>query len=769
MQSGGTAAPDDVISPTPSDLADEFAIRQLISLVEQWPERTNHNLIKLFAALKSDGDRVLLDEAIPCIARFTASDRAHARQLASLFETLGTSDRPDGIRAGLGFAAARPDRPTDLIGVLMQNLATVDPAAAAGWAERTMMEPAPGPVEVMAAAWILRSVRGFDDELAVQAMRRAILANPADPTLLRAWFEDRQQQLGVLEAFELMDRLAQEPGAPKTARLAVQRWRRHKLDEYIQGLTPEQAADCRAVWEDHLNGRPGDAEQWARVSEIPQQSIRAAMLSMPTRTIPLDSDHPYDLGVLREAGIDPGPLRQWARDLLQVHSPEWREAIVERGNPSISSHVLKIEGPVMWQDRFVRDGTLSCPCPLGGGTVSAFDSLYERGVIYYAFAGKQTFYFMAGGYAMRSIALWCPGVGILLSLGESEILAESPLVPGSIGRILKRVAENREASLAARNAPPGPREIKVVVRYIRNFAHQVWNMYSGIERLATQGLLGRASRVIHFYPNFFGPLAPLYPELPGELVSEVRGTEETNFQPFDTSEFIVPVGGYFMGRGLRRRINRAMSEYPPHPLAPDPADASGPVIWIGIRVTDKAWVDQENGIAQMCRQILAEYPEATFVIDGFTLPLGETEVARDWAPAMARMQEVVEGISAQLGRPDRIVSLVGQTMREAVIWAGRADAYVAPRGTSQHKVGWFSDAPGIIYTDAAYARINLLPGTWEAEGIPRPVVVSGVPDTGMEGSVQIRPTRPKMENIHLDATEVANALLALLRRRMGRS
>ena len=211
-----------------------------------------------------------------------------------------------------------------------------------------------------------------------------------------------------------------------------------------------------------------------------------------------------------------------------------------------------------------------------------------------------------------------------------------------------------------------------------------------------------------------------------------------------------------MARGARNR------RFDPDQIAALTARAH-PVVWIGMRLGDKSWKDQEAGIQALAEGLFQRHPGALILLDGFSYPVGRDEISQDWASVISALHEVGERIIASL--PGRaVINLVGTTLADAVLWAEKTDVYLTPVGSSQHKVGWLSRAPGLIYS-APRTRgkpgDQRLPGFWEAEGSPIPNYVFGVSvDSGQRKNAGDR--RPQLDNVELDAQDLLARICALI-------
>jgi hypothetical protein len=194
------------------------------------------------------------------------------------------------------------------------------------------------------------------------------------------------------------------------------------------------------------------------------------------------------------------------------------------------------------------------------------------------------------------------------------------------------------------------------------------------------------------------------------------------------------------------------------------------VIWIGLRVRSRAWADQEQEAARFIDALHLRYPRALVVLDGYSYPMGNDLVSERWQGSIDELHAVARAVKSNVRRGDQVIDLVGSTLREAVLWAEATDVYIAPNGTSQHKVGWFSDAPGVVYAPRSLGDLppELRPGARESEGRPVPSTILGEPvgDGERRGRNDVR---PHLENLRIDRGQLLAMVCELLESRPATS
>lgn len=626
---------------------------------------------------------------------------------------------------------------------------------------------------------------GAPPEAVGAAARRGSEANPSDRALLEARLAadanggpgGRANRLEALRRLQAESpvllpaaavELVRESGAAAVAAEFGEQAERFRRSPGGQALA--------AVWSAHAAGGPLDAALAARAAAVrgPEAQLFFLLRRPAPRRFRLLDLRDGERAELDAAGVDWRAQLAELRAALLPHTPESAEFLrgARFAGAAAGEKVRTTEAHCGYQERMVATGGLSWPDPDGGGARRhALDGCVVYGRAAYMFKGRGgVFYLLAGGAGAKLLGLYLPGREVFLdfdaAVGEATSDVSMANLLAVVARRLCRSAELYNAAVTAPERFGRPRTPVVAVGRIQNFAHQVWNHYSGVERLVRSGLADRIGRVLTAGTEFFGPFEGIFPELAGK-VEVVPRTGTVDPCPFSDSELLVLAGGYVVSAALRERLVRALAALPRRDGATSP-EARGqplpwPVVWIGMRLGDKSWVGQREGVARVAERVAERFPRALFLLDGFSYPAGRDEVSAEWGAAREALARLAEEIRAACPDPGRAVSLVGNSLRESVLWAARTDAYLSPIGTTQHKIGWFTAAPGVVYASPRLAdhAPETLPGAWEAEGIRAPRYVFGTASTAAERR-NVNDRRRNNDNLHLDADALADALIGLL-------
>ena len=615
------------------------------------------------------------------------------------------------------------------------------------------------------------------------AYRAAILDNPHDRAVLGRWMSllegqgrDVRAALRDLQAStdQLLGSVVTVLVERGTALEALDPVFQERIERFRAG---ESFAAIEAAWEAFSGLKPLPMQVRERLRPLlGSASLLAFLLRRPP---------------IRRFSMNVGSSVTQARDVLGLNlralktafnarflglsDNAWRAFLeTEAVFPSEAARrtVIARDRLCLYQERAVAQRTLRFPHPVDRVEVEPIDAFVFSGRTVYTFPGSSAFLLIAGGGGSKALAGFLPAQNVLIDFGGAIGSAISDYALASLfGVMLRRLCAHGElydAALSARGEG-GPRKVCLGVGTAQNFAHHLWNYFSGFERLVRAGLAGHVDEVYFAGSQFYGPVSALFPEFSrARFIDYRRGMLDPH--PFSSEHLLIQPGGYFIPETLRRRLTRAMQARPPVEPAPAeprfPDKRPFPIVWIGLRLGDKAWSGQENETAAFIDRIAEAHPQALFLLDGFSYPVGADHSSAAWEPTITALRSVTRAIVAACRVPKCVVDMVGNTLRESVLWAREVDLYVTPPGTSQHKVGWLSAAPGIIYATRALEAVprERRPGSWEAEGVSLPHHVFGEPAASGERR-SINDRRARIDDVALDGDALAALALELITER----
>jgi hypothetical protein len=119
-----------------------------------------------------------------------------------------------------------------------------------------------------------------------------------------------------------------------------------------------------------------------------------------------------------------------------------------------------------------------------------------------------------------------------------------------------------------------------------------------------------------------------------------------------------------------------------------------PVIWVGVTVQKRSWLEQVDAIAKVMNELSKDYPRLAVVFDGWTSPLNTTEVdVREIRNDLAVCSKIEEKLNASI----KVFNLVGANSCKKIIYARSVDVYTGNSSTGGLHIDRMCGRPGIAH------------------------------------------------------------------------
>jgi hypothetical protein len=234
--------------------------------------------------------------------------------------------------------------------------------------------------------------------------------------------------------------------------------------------------------------------------------------------------------------------------------------------------------------------------------------------------------------------------------------------------------------------------VALVSGALTNLGHYFWNDVSGVERLLRNEALERVD-AIYTTANSWIPLDELFKdELPCPIL-ELSSPTEMFLQLVKDRRLPVRPTATAIDRALAARVHRAAQRVAGGGgtgLADrlDIAVSSSKFIFfVNLRVHNKAWREQVEGVAAMAERLDAHHGRDVLIyLDGY----------KD-------CDEIVHGVRVAVAHLDvEVVDGTLATLSETLLWAYACDMFVAVIGSGLVLLTWLADKDGIAYSDTAH-------------------------------------------------------------------
>ncbi|MCU4159278.1 class I SAM-dependent methyltransferase [Acidiphilium sp. AL] len=260
-----------------------------------------------------------------------------------------------------------------------------------------------------------------------------------------------------------------------------------------------------------------------------------------------------------------------------------------------------------------------------------------------------------------------------------------------------------------------------------NFAHYAWNQLVALETLA--GIIdhSRSLSIISTHEPL-GQTSDLFPEFQNWIHSYHADSLllELN-KPGCT---FVPVGGFRVTERVRNRL----MNYGSKKLSREGVDLVEqiqgkywPTIWLSVRTENRTPVNQVQFLTVLIDRFSQKYPQCCFIIDGYSLqddfpinPSYDRYAANKIIMSDKLAYEEINRsviLNKMLSDRQKIFSAIGENVLYSLKISSVVDFYCCHHGTIQHKIGWFSNKPGVIHCNSEILQRN--PAEWvanQAEG-----------------------------------------------------
>ncbi len=279
---------------------------------------------------------------------------------------------------------------------------------------------------------------------------------------------------------------------------------------------------------------------------------------------------------------------------------------------------------------------------------------------------------------------------------------------------LARLASDPERLLRG-FALPG-RRVAVTETREQHVGHDLWNFVAGWSRLLALVPASDLSRAWVVKPagQLYPPAPILFPELRAAGGPRVQ-TAVPNGRMLDAATDEGQILFWLVDDRVtddlaRRVLDWARTLCPPAfpgELAALKA-GGGPMLLVTLRLGNRVWMEQEEGLVSLLRALGEEFPGLVAVLDGMNA--FNHEGTSHALMSLEAEQALAGRLAARLEGHVRVVDTIGCPLTESLMYCEAVDAYVAPVGAGMAKVRWIANKPGLAYSNTTMLAPGHLDG-----------------------------------------------------------
>ena len=278
--------------------------------------------------------------------------------------------------------------------------------------------------------------------------------------------------------------------------------------------------------------------------------------------------------------------------------------------------------------------------------------------------------------------------------GRVALIQTAARVMANIGRVA--------AYLTDRN-----RLLMVCEDSMSHIGHHIWNVISGWAPLFSLVPPERIDILTSYRAwQIFGGVTELYPDDVARVGTVVRPVSQDAVYQLMLDQramALVLVDGYVTSTAAERIVSWSRQHCTGAFLAEVEAlrRSTSPLLMVTIRTENRAWMEQQDGIACLINELARDYPCLGIVFDGINS--GMEQLATHGLMSL-HDEQVIAGQIIEACPNTRFYNSLGCLPHESIILAGVIDAFLAPIGAGLAKTRWIANKPGVGYSNSTFLQ-----------------------------------------------------------------
>jgi len=382
-----------------------------------------------------------------------------------------------------------------------------------------------------------------------------------------------------------------------------------------------------------------------------------------------------------------------------------------------------------FQQSMVETGYIYSICPVSGKILRSNQSFnYGDTNFIYRFVGVNIFYLIISGWGGCKRSVYFPNQELILNFRKHDWWASQQ--GSNILNTFKSCTISCWQQFKSYIASEEKKECVAVCGFVANLGHYFWNDMAGLQNLYENGILDKVDKLLVGSYEYFS-VAHIFPEIPAEkfiYAAVETGININLFQSLMSNNYFgVRVTDLVVKEKLASRVAQAAIKRcnPAFLQEIEQAKQHFPLLWVGFRNRNRAWISQVEGTANIIKSLHSNFPDLGIVFGGWSPK--ENEEATPWEVSWleAPLNTCVEEIVALLPPYIKTYKAFGRPNHENIVWCNAVDLYVAPMGSETAYVTMIANKPGVIHSNTGWLWDTIEPLYVEArENCVPPVLIA---------------------------------------------
>jgi tetratricopeptide (TPR) repeat protein len=392
-----------------------------------------------------------------------------------------------------------------------------------------------------------------------------------------------------------------------------------------------------------------------------------------------------------------------------------------------------------FQQSLVETGYIYLLCPITGKILrsnQSFSLHYPHRVAggvwhpihIYRFVSSEIFYLTVCSWLGNKSFIYFPNRELIIKLAEERYVAEEQVINMFKCDTVSYWPQVR----ADLSSGFKKKEVVVDLGFFPNLGHYMWNDLPGIQKLSENGILHKVDKFL-IGPFEYLTFSDIFPDIPAEKIVQVADSwslfktiADNNYFALWTTEAVITeqLADRIYKGSLKKCSQSFLQEV-------EIAKKHFPLLSFQIRIHDRVWLSQVEGIANIINSLYQDFPNLGVLFEGWSRQENEEHQMKNpgdqyYCENMIEAEkEVVEKILALLNYDVSTYNTIGSMVYETIVWEHAIDMFVAPGGSGVTFVSWIANKPGVIHGNRA-ACSQRMQDLWigSRENIVPPVYMS---------------------------------------------